>query len=254
MSSARVRILGVNFYDGTALTAVEKVNSSGGCVVILASPALTKLNYDEAYRAALQQADVVLPDSELLILLWRLATGRQLQKISGIDYLTALLETASFREDQNALWVVHSDAAKEKAVAWLSAKGRAVDAQTFRVLLPQTAPSEHHALLFEIEKERPRHIVIALRGGGQEQLGIYLRDYLLYRPCIHCVGAALGFLTGDERRIPGWLQRHRLGWLARLAAQPRMLLPRIAIALALAWMVFRYRAEMPPLRTRWTDM
>jgi UDP-N-acetyl-D-mannosaminuronic acid transferase (WecB/TagA/CpsF family) len=83
MSSARVRILGVNFYDGTALTAVEKVNSSGGCVVILASPALTKLNYDEAYRAALQQADVVLPDSELLILLWRLATGRQLQKNLG---------------------------------------------------------------------------------------------------------------------------------------------------------------------------
>jgi UDP-N-acetyl-D-mannosaminuronic acid transferase (WecB/TagA/CpsF family) len=96
--------------------------------------------------------------------------------------------------------------------------------------------------------------VIGLRAGLQEPLAVYLRDYLLYRPCIHCVGAALGFLSGDEDPIPDWARKFQLGWLARLIGQPRMLLPRFALALSFAAIVLRYRSELPPLRTRWTDI
>ena len=34
-------------------------------------------------------------------------------------------------------------------------------------------------------------------------------------PAIHCIGAALGFLTGDQVRIPHWADQWILGWLFR---------------------------------------
>ena len=151
-------------------------------------------------------------------------------------------------------WVLPSEAAREKASEWLRAKGLRIEGYTFHILPPPDVSAAQHQLLLAVEQKRPRHIVIALRGGGQEELGVYLRDYLLYRPAIHCVGAALGFLTGDENAIPEWAQRHHLGWLARLTSQPRMLLPRMAIAVSVAAMVLRYRSEMPRLRSRWSDL
>jgi UDP-N-acetyl-D-mannosaminuronic acid transferase (WecB/TagA/CpsF family) len=247
------RVLGIRFFNGTAAAAVDAAVASRGCVVMPASPALLKLNYDDGYRSALQHADLVLPDSALLTKLWRIKTGPTLSKLSGIGYLRCLFETEPLKSGKTALWVVASLTAKQKAVQFLQGRGIPAGDESFHVM-ERGAPGQDHALLLKIEERRPEHVIIGLRGGGQEELGIYLRDYLLYRPTVHCVGAALGFLTGDEPAISDWAQRRDLGWLSRLASQPRMILPRVGIALALAAMVFRYGAELPPLRTRWTDL
>jgi exopolysaccharide biosynthesis WecB/TagA/CpsF family protein len=247
------RVLGISFFNGTPAEAVEHLKRTGGLAVMPASPALIKLNYDRDYRIALQKADLALADSALLVLLWKLAKRRRLKKISGITYLKSLLSDYETRKEEKLFWIVSSDAAKRKAIAWLRERSFPVDANDCYVVDHES--QEHgHALLFEIEKSRPQHVIIAIRGSDPEKLGLYLRDFLLYRPSIHCVGAALGFLTGEERPIPDWAERYHVGWFLRLLSQPRMLLPRIAIAFALVRMVFVYRSELPPLRDRWTDV
>src|SRR5437667_7574933 len=247
------RILGVSFFSGSVRDAVERARQAGGVIAIPASPALLKLKYDEEYRLVLQRADLVLADSELLALLWKLVSGRRLKKISGISYLKCLLADSDARKREKLFLIVASDIAKSKAINWLRERGFQIDQEDCHVI-GAASHGEEHALLFEIEKRRPQHVIIALGGTGQEKLGMYLRDFLLYRPSIHCVGAALGFLTGAERPIPNWAERFHLGWLSRLVSQPRMLLPRIGIALILAVMVFKYRSEMPRLKTRWADV
>src|SRR6266481_5068756 len=82
-SSDHDRVLGISFFNGTAVQAVEHLKGTGGLAVMPASPALIKLNYDTEYRLALQKADLALPDSGLLVLLWRLTSGRRLRKISA---------------------------------------------------------------------------------------------------------------------------------------------------------------------------
>jgi N-acetylglucosaminyldiphosphoundecaprenol N-acetyl-beta-D-mannosaminyltransferase len=246
------RILGVLFFNGSARDAVERARHTGGLIAIPAAPALLKLKYDEEYRLALQRADLVLADSELLALLWRLVSRRRLKKISGIAYLKCLLDS-DVRKKEKLFLIVASDAAKRKAIDWLREHGFPIDPDDCHVAEP-AAQKQEHALLFEIEKRRPKHVIIALAGTGQEKLGMYLRDFLLYRPSIHCVGAALGFLTGAEQPIPDWAERRHLGWLSRLVSQPRMFLPRIGIAFILAGMVFKYRSELPRLKTRWADV
>ena len=248
------RILGLTFFNGTAAQAVERHQKNGGYLVIPAAPALMKLNDDEEYRQAMQNADLALPDSDLLALLWRAATGRKLRKISGINYFKHLLEQGELRQGATSFWVFASDNAKKSAVAWLAGHGVRIDEKNCFVAARRASSEQDYALLVRIEEDKPRHVIIAMAGGSQEKLALYLRDYLLYRPSIHCIGAALSFLSGEERPIPEWTERTHLGWLTRLLAQPRMLFPRIGIALALARMIFKYRSELPPLKKRWADM
>ena len=248
------RVLGISFFTGTVAEAVERHSQKGGYVVIPAAPALMKLNYDEEYRRAMQNADLALADSELLVLLSRLATGRKLKKISGIGYFKHLLQLGGMREGESTFWIFASDMAKEKALGWLGQQGVLIQEKNCFIASAPPSSSQDYAILVRIEEDKPRHIVIAMAGGGQEKLALYLRDYLLYRPSIHCIGAALGFLSGDERTIPEWAEQSHLGWLMRLFAQPRMFFPRVGIALALIRMVFKYRSELPRLKKRWADI
>lgn len=247
------QVLGIHFFNGAPAEAMEHLRQNGGCAVMPASPALMKLRDDEEFRRALVGADVVLADSGLLALLWKLATGRKLRNISGITYLRHLIGGEGIQPGESACWVFASDAGKEKAVRWLTANGCAVEARDC-LLAGAGGAAQDHGLLLGIEERRPKHIIIAVAGGTQEELAVYLREYLLYRPAIHCVGAAVALLSGEEKPIPNWAQRYHLGWMIRFLTQPGMILPRLGIALALTTMVFRYRSELPPLRRRWANV
>jgi N-acetylglucosaminyldiphosphoundecaprenol N-acetyl-beta-D-mannosaminyltransferase len=248
------RVLGVAFFTGTVAEAVEHHVASGGYVVIPAAPALLKLKYDEEYRRAMQNADLVLADSGLLVLLWRMAGGTKLRKISGLGYFKHLFEQGGIQQSRSVFWIFASDGAKEKAARWLSDRGHQLEERHCFIASAPPSSSQDYAILVRLEEDKPKHVVIAMAGGGQEKLALYLRDYLLYSPSIHCIGAALDLLSGEERAIPEWAERSHLGWLIRLFAQPRMFFPRIGIALALARMVFKYRSELPPLQKRWADI
>lgn len=249
VGAAREKILGISFFNGAAADAIAEINRTGGVLVCPASTALVKLRHDEDYRRALQQADLALADSNLLAFLWKIATGRRLRNISGLSYLKGLLNDPGFHTARATFWVVSSPGAKQCATNWLGAHELNVDPQN----VWSAESGNDYALLQEIETRRPDHVVIAI-GAGQEKLGLYFRDYLLYRPKIHCVGAALGFLTGAERGIPQWAERFHLGWLFRFVAQPGMIVPRLGIAFVLAGMVLKYRDELPPLQKRWADL
>ncbi|MGZ5564696.1 MAG: WecB/TagA/CpsF family glycosyltransferase, partial [Chthoniobacterales bacterium] len=156
-----------------------------------------------------------------------------------------------FRNAAKVLWIVDSREVESRARELLNASVSAVE-HSFHISASHS--TEDHALLLKIEQTRPAHIIIATAGGTQEKLGAYLRNYLLYRPAIHCVGAGVAFLTGLERPIPRWAEAAGIGWLFRFISQPGMILPRIGICFALSRMLLRHRAELPPLQPRWADL
>lgn len=109
---------------------------------------------------------------------------------------------------------------------------------------------EDETLLSLVRQNHPRHIVVAVGGGIQDKLGQYLLERLDYRPAIHCIGAALGFLTGDQVRIPAWADKYYLGWFFRSLAQPKVFIPRFWSARKLPWLIWRYRDRLPPMEER----
>ena len=151
-SIKRERVLGISFFNGTATGAVEHLKRTGGVAVMPAAPALTKLNYDADYRIALQKADLVLADSELLVLLWRLASRRRLNKISGIAYLKCLLSDWATEKTETLFWIVSSDAAKRNAIAWLHEASFQVDPADCYVADRETPEHAHACAVIEHDR------------------------------------------------------------------------------------------------------
>ena len=247
-------IIGIRFFSGTAAAAVDEALTKKGLIVIPAAPALVKLNYDDEYRHALQTAELVIPDSALLARLAHLVCDASLHNISAAAYTRKLVSHLSASANGTSVWIFASDETKQRALNWLRDNGLLVDEELCYVRAQAPSKSHDHELLLKIEQLRPGHVIVAFAGGAHEALGLYLRDYLVYRPAIHCIGSSMALLTGEEKAIPSWAERYDLGWMARLLSQPAMLLPRIGMAAALCLMVLWYRAELPPLRKRWTDV
>jgi UDP-N-acetyl-D-mannosaminuronic acid transferase (WecB/TagA/CpsF family) len=245
------RILGVRFFVGGAPQAVA-LGAGGGLVVVPAAPSLVELVRDRAYRQALLEADLAITDSGFMVLLWNTMMWDRIQRVSGLEYLKLLLTRPEFGESNVALIVMPSKSSLECNLRWLAAQGFPIRREDCYVAPKYgSGPIADDSLLKLVNNRRPRHVIIALGGGVQERLGLYLKKSATAQPAIHCIGAAIGFLSGDQVRIPGWADRWILGWLFRCVTHPRRFVPRYAKALRLPMLLWRYRDRMPDLRAEY---
>ncbi|MEY2486342.1 MAG: N-acetylglucosaminyldiphosphoundecaprenol N-acetyl-beta-D-mannosaminyltransferase [Verrucomicrobiota bacterium] len=244
----RIQILGIRFFDGTVDEAVAGMVQNGGYLVAPSGTCFARLRQDTLYREAVARADMALPDSGALVLLWKLLRGRKLTRISGWKYIHHLSQRFFAAQRVRVLWVLPNESSREKTSDWLLANHFPFAEQDFYLAPYYQSAVKDEQLVKEIEERRPDHVVVGIGSGPQEKLGLYLRESLSYRPAIHCIGAALGFLTGDQVAIPDWADQFYLGWLLRLCAQPRVFIPRLTRALGLPLLIARYGSEMPPLK------
>jgi UDP-N-acetyl-D-mannosaminuronic acid transferase (WecB/TagA/CpsF family) len=207
-----------------------------------------ELQRDPSYRQALLEADLAIPDSGFMVLLWNLLMRDGIRRISGLEYLELLLRRAELRQPGLAVWVMPSDTAKHRALGWLHDRHYRVEPDDFYIAPRYHAGAISDPQLVEIiRSRRPRHVIVGIGGGTQEKLGLYLKRACDPVPSIHCVGAAVGFLSGDQVRIPVWADRWVLGWLFRCASNPGRFLPRYIRAFKLAVVIWRYRARLPDI-------
>jgi UDP-N-acetyl-D-mannosaminuronic acid transferase (WecB/TagA/CpsF family) len=241
------RILGVNFFIGDAPEAVE-IGARGGLVVVPAAPALMELQKDHEYRRALLAADLAITDSSYLVLLWRWLGRERIHRVSGLEYLKLLLDRPEFQTVGCVLWVMPSESSMARNIGWLRAQGHPFEVKDC-YLAPKypRGPMADEVLAELINQRRPQHIVVCLGGGTQERLGLYIKEQASYKPAIHCIGAAIGFLSGDQVRIPPWADQWMMGWLFRCFSNPRRFVPRYLKAFELAMLLQRYRNQLPEM-------
>src|SRR5436190_2357200 len=222
------------------------MSSAGGLLAVPAAPALVKICHDEDYRRAVTSADMAIADSGAMVLLWKILTRRRVERISGLKFLKRLVARLTSHSNERVLWIVPSERAHEKTIAWLRSVNLTGTADFY--IAPRYAVQVRDAALAaKIDNHPPTHVVVGIGGGVQEKLGLFLKENLRARPAIHCIGAALAFLTGDQPPILMWADRFYLGWLLRLLRQPRLYAPRYLSALRLPALIFRYRENLPPL-------
>lgn len=243
------RILGVRFFLGDTDEAVQ-IGLQGGLIVVPAAPALVELQSDEGYREALFNADLAITDSGLMVLVWRVLSAKGIPRVSGLKYLKRLLETNALQPRESVLWIMPSAAARDQNLAWLRSKGHDFSVSDCYIAPHYSGGRIMDAALVEIAaKRRPRHIVVCIGGGTQEKIGLMLRRECDFQTSIHCIGAAIGFLTGNQVRIPGWADAVYLGWFFRCLSEPRKFLPRYWKACRLVPMMIRYRENAPVFST-----
>jgi N-acetylglucosaminyldiphosphoundecaprenol N-acetyl-beta-D-mannosaminyltransferase len=242
------QVLGIKFFNGDVDEAVQSMIGRGGFLIAPSGTCFARLREDERYRRAVLAADLVIADSGLMVVLWRVFQRESLQRISGLKYLKHLLGKLKVEENRDVFWVVPNEKARLRLFDW-SRRGPFRIANENCYVAPRYGfELNDQNLLGLIEQRRAPHIIIAIGSAAQEKLGYYLRENLSYRPAIHCIGAALGFITGDQRAIPEWVDRFYLGWLRRLIAQPRIFIPRLSRGLELPWLIWKFGDRLPPMR------
>lgn len=241
------QILGLQFFTGNPMQAVELMRT-GGLLVVPAAPALKDLPFNPAYREALLNADLTITDSGFMVLLWNVIQRDNISKVSGLAYLRELLKQEDLREPGNTFWIMASLASRERNLAWLSSQGLSVTEDDIYIAPMYGETIDDPACLEAIRRRSPRHIVVTIGGGTQERLGLYLKRNLDFRPAIHCVGAAIAFLSGDQVRIPVWADTFYLGWLFRCLSEPKRYINRYWGARKLLPLILRYRDQLPSAR------
>ncbi len=166
-------------------------------------------------------------------------------RISGYQVIEYLLKPSSeaaipFRE-RKILWVVPSAESGEKLRTFLDDQG--FDSTLLRYYEAPFYESEasfnDEALALEITEFSPNWIVLGIGGGRQERLGAFLRSRFQRSKAIIATGAAIGFFTGEQVRIPRWADRVYLGWLLRLISAPYRFFPRYLGAIRLPFVLNR---------------
>jgi UDP-N-acetyl-D-mannosaminuronic acid transferase (WecB/TagA/CpsF family) len=238
-------VLGVPLATVTVDQAVER-GLRGGLVLAPSGPGLCDLADDPDYRDALLGSDLNLTDSSFVLLV-RLFRGHRFgARTSGLRYLDELLRQLGGRAPAS-YWVMPSRESMAANLQWLNEQGHPVGEQDCYVapVYSRRGKIEDPQLLGILESRKPQHVFLCVGSGVQEKLGLYLKRNLTYKPGIHCIGAAIAFLSGDQGRIPLWADRLALGWLVRCVQNPRVFVPRYLRAFKLAYLVLRYDEQSP---------
>jgi N-acetylglucosaminyldiphosphoundecaprenol N-acetyl-beta-D-mannosaminyltransferase len=250
LMTSSTQILGIQFFNGDVDEALASMFQRGGFLVAPSGTCFARLREDEMYRRAIIAADMAIADSGLMVAMWRLLRRGNVQRISGFKYLKHLVRRLKGEGNREVFWVLPNERAREKLLNWSRWDFFSIKIENSYVAPRYGSEVEDRNLLALIEEHRSSHVIIAIGSGPQEKLGYYLRESLSYRPAIHCTGAALGFITGDQAAIPDWADRLYFGWLWRLAAQPSIFIPRLSLAVELPWLIWKYGEKLPPMRGR----
>ncbi len=243
------RILGIDFFCGGVVEAVERMRQ-GGLLVVPAAPALKDLATNGSYREAVLNADLAITDSAFMVMIWNVIQRDDVSRLSGLEYLRVLLREEEVRQPGNTFWIMASPASAARNLAWLKREGIEVPDENLYFAPMYSGMISDPELLERLERVRPEHVIVTVGGGTQERLGLYLKRNLSFLPAIHCIGAAIAFLSGDQVHIPMWADKLYLGWLFRSLSDPRRYVPRYWEARRLFGLVMRYRSELPPLLDR----
>ena len=80
MKDTTIKILGIDFINAK-VEEVVNILKRGGLLLVPAAPALINIKKDPAYYNALRGADVVIPDSGYMALLWNTFHHNKIKRI-----------------------------------------------------------------------------------------------------------------------------------------------------------------------------
>ena len=218
----------IDDYDlqGFCAVAARHDGSRYGYVVTPNVDHLLRLYDDPEFRGLYRAASYVLLDSRVIALTLRLVRHQRLRVCTGSDLTAALFDQVVAPADRIVL--VGGTADQARAVAERYGLTNLRHHEPPMGFITNAAATE--ACLRFVEQAAPfRFCFLAVGSPQQELIAQRLRTRGAATGLALCVGAALNFITGAERRAPPWMRRRALEWLYRLSNDPARLARRYLI-------------------------
>lgn len=245
-----VDVLGVRVHDVTedeAVAAVEGYIAAGGPHrIVTPNPEIVmRARRDRDLLAALNGADLAIPDGVGLLVAGRMAGNPFREHVRGTNLVLRLAERSRERAWRWFLLGAQPGVAEEAGRALTQSFPGLQVAGTYP---GSPAPAEDEAIRKRIRAAGEVHVLLVAYGGGPQETWIARNQAALGIPAQLGIGGVLDYLSGRVPRAPVWLRRLELEWAYRLLRQPwrwrrQLALPMFA-ALATAEAVRKRRARM----------
>jgi N-acetylglucosaminyldiphosphoundecaprenol N-acetyl-beta-D-mannosaminyltransferase len=232
--SRSIELAGIDFGDLDLPETVEQLDraiarGARGYVVTPNVDHVIQYQRDAAFRAACDGAALRVADGVPVVWGARLL-GRPIRaRVAGADLLPALCEMAAERGYTVFLMGGQAGVADQAAACLVARYPGLVVAGTHT---PPTcfAPlgEAAEAAVRAVNAAAPALLFVAL-GAPKQEFWVHHHWDRLSATVAVCVGAALDFAAGTQRRAPRWMQRAGLEWLWRLALDPRRLWRRYLV-------------------------
>lgn len=186
---------------------------------------VVRLESNPDFKSRYAQADFIFADGMPVVWASRLV-GRPLpERVTGADLFVSLCERAQAEGWQ--VVVLGGDAQREASIR----QGFAHRFPGLRIEIlspsmqydPEGPEAEEHAR--RIRALAPQ-VVFACLGLPKQEKWAFRHAPTLPGGIVMCVGMAMMFAIGMQRRAPGWMQRGGLEWLWRLCSEPRRMVRR----------------------------
>jgi N-acetylglucosaminyldiphosphoundecaprenol N-acetyl-beta-D-mannosaminyltransferase len=187
---------------------------------------LIRFHDEPVFRALYADAAYVLMDSRFLSIIFRVVKAIRVRVCTGSDLTAQLFARVIAPDDRIVL--IGGDNAQASSLA------DRYGLRQLRHFNPPMGfirdPREVEKCIQFIEECSPfRFCFLAVGAPQQEVIANKLKGRGIARGMALCIGAAINFLTGGERRAPAWMQRMGLEWLYRLVQDPGRLARRYLV-------------------------
>src|SRR5579862_617665 len=164
------RILGVDFFDGSAADAIA-IMRKGGLLVVPSAPTLKDLDRNPDYRDSILNADLAITDSAFMVLIWNRMQSRSIKRLSGLEYIRELILQPDVRKPGNTFWIMASPVSAKRNRDWLAGQGIEIPDDNIYLAPMYNAdgPIIDAALLERLNRLHPQHVVVTVGGGTQER-------------------------------------------------------------------------------------
>lgn len=234
------KILGINFFNESVENLFCQLNAKGGLMTVPAAPALLNIMKDRLYYESLLESDVVIADSGYMVLIWNTFFSSKVKRVSGLEFINQFIKSHD-KIVGDVFTINPTETDSKENHKYLNSVGIKAHMSHSYTAPFYKGEIEDELLLSQLEKIKPRWILVNIGGGTQEKLGLYLKRKLSYCPAIICTGAALAFKTGRQVKVRSWMDRLYIGWLARCISNPKLYVPRYMKAFKLVRLLFKYK-------------
>ncbi|MGH4123463.1 MAG: WecB/TagA/CpsF family glycosyltransferase [Clostridium sp.] len=242
-----VKILGVSFskmnMKETVNIIANKIECNNKSIfnIITGNPEIVlQVQKDPELKTILNEADLITPDGEGIVLASRWKGEPLFERVTGVDLLLEVLKMGNQRG-----WSFY----------FLGADEQVNKKATENILeeYPNVILSgRHHGyfdnvqegkILVDIESKRPNILIVAL-GAPRAEKWIYSYKHRLPVKVAFGVGGSLDIISGKTARAPQKWQQLKLEWLYRLIIQPSRLRRQMVLP------IFAYKSLMEALKEK----
>ena len=224
---------------------LNKLINKKGLFLFPSAPGIASIYEQKQYYNSLKKADFVFLDSSFFVILLKFYKNISVIRFSGFKFLKIFFNFLKKNKNSKVFLIDPSLSKSINNVNFINKLGMKQNKiKSFVAPFYSSNNIKDINLIKQINKFKPKIILINIGGGIQEVLGSYLKKNIKINCKIICTGAAISFFTKDQAPINDFIDNFYLGWLLRLIFNPFSFSKRLIYAFKLINIVKNSNCKM----------